>query len=133
MSDKQVKGKLGEDTVCEELKKRGHTIIARNFHKRCGEIDIISVVEKYIVFTEVKSRRQGSMVRGVEAVDFTKKRKIVLTADAYLSENPEITRKYPFVRYDIAEVWLTRGESPEVFRINFFENAFDSEGVYTAN
>lgn len=131
--DKQAKGKLGEDAVCEELKKRGHTIIARNYHKRVGEVDIISAIGNNIVFTEVKTRKLGTLVRGVEAVNFTKKRKIILTADAYLTENPEILQKYPYVRYDIAEVWLTVGTVPRVSDINFFENAFDTEGVYTAN
>ena len=133
MSDKQVKGKLGEDAVCEELKKRGHTIIARNFHKRVGEIDIISATGNYIVFTEVKTRKLGAMVSGLEAVDFKKQKKIVLTADAYRTENPEILQKYPFARYDIAEVWITRGKEPRITRINIVENAFDTEGIYTVN
>lgn len=131
--DKQAKGKLGEDAVCAELEKRGHAIIARNYHKRTGEIDIISAVGQYIVFTEVKTRKQGAMVSGLEAVNFTKKKKIVLTADAYLTENSEILKKYPFVRYDIAEVWITRGDNPRITNINIVENAFDTEGVYTAN
>lgn len=131
--DKQAKGKLGEDAVCAELENRGHAIIARNYHKRTGEIDIISAVGQYIVFTEVKTRKQGAMVSGLEAVNFTKKKKIVLTADAYLTENREILQKYPFVRYDIAEVWITRGEDPRITNINIVENAFDTEGVYTAN
>ncbi len=119
--------------MCAELENRGHAIIARNYHKRTGEIDIISAVGQYIVFTEVKTRKQGAMVSGLEAVNFTKKKKIVLTADAYLTENREILQKYPFVRYDIAEVWITRGEDPRITNINIVENAFDTEGVYTAN
>lgn len=133
MSDKQDKGKLGEDAVCAELEKRGHTVIARNFHKRTGEIDIISAVGQYIVFTEVKTRKLGAMVSGLEAVNFSKKRKIILTADTFITENRDIMQKYPFVRYDIAEVWITRGENPRITRINIVENAFDTEGIYTAN
>ena len=133
MSDKQEKGKLGEDAVCAELEKRGHAVIARNYHKRTGEIDIISAVGQNIVFTEVKTRKLGAMVSGLEAVDFTKKKKIVLTADAYLTENPQILQKYPFVRYDIAEVWITREDAPRIARISIVENAFDTEGIYTVN
>lgn len=133
MSDKQEKAKLGEDAVCAELEKHGHTIIARNYHKRVGEIDIISAVGQYIVFTEVKTRKVGAMVSGLEAVNFAKKKKIVLTADVYLTENPQMLQKYPFVRYDIAEVWITRGETPRITRINIVENAFDTEGIYTVN
>ena len=133
MSDKQEKGKLGEDAVCAELEKRGHTVIARNYHKRTGEIDVISAVGNNIVFTEVKTRKLGAMVTGLEAVNFAKKKKIVLTADAYLTENPRILQKYPFVRYDIAEVWITRGNEPRITGINIVENAFDTEGIYTVN
>ena len=129
MADKQEKGRLGEDAVCEELIRRGHTIVARNYHKRVGEIDIISRIGDFIVFTEVKTRRLGSMVSGLEAVNFAKKKKIVLTADAYLTENPCKL----WVRYDIAEVWITRGENPHITRVDIYEDAFDTEGVYTVN
>ncbi len=131
--DKQSKGKLGEDAVCAELEKRGHAILARNYRKRSGEIDIISAVGQYIVFTEVKTRKVGAMVSGLEAVNYSKKKKLILTADAYLTENRDILKKYPYVRYDIAEVWITRGESPGIVQLNIVENAFDTEGVYTVN
>lgn len=128
-TDKQVKGALGEDAVCAEFVRRGHRILARNFHKRTGEIDIISCVDGFIVFTEVKARKLGSMVSGLEAVDFAKKKKIILTADAYLTENPCDL----FVRYDIAEVWLTKDTVPRVVRVDVYEDAFDTDGVYTEN
>lgn len=128
-TDKQKKGALGEDAVCAELVKRGHRILERNYHKRVGEIDIISVIGNVIVFTEVKARKVGSMVSGLEAVDFTKKKKIVMTADAYLTDNPSDL----CVRYDIAEVWLTRGSVPAVLRVDIYEDAFDTEGIYTIN
>ncbi len=128
-TDKQRKGKLGEDAVCAELIKRGHRILERNYRKRVGEIDIISVIGGVIVFTEVKARKAGSMVSGLEAVNYTKKKKIIMTADAYLTENPcDLC-----VRYDIAEVQLTRGSVPAVLRVDIYEDAFDTEGIYTIN
>lgn len=129
MNDKQEKGKLGEDAVCSELIKRGHTIVARNYRKRSGEIDIISRIEDYIVFTEVKARKLGSMVSCIEAVDRKKQVKIVKTSDLYLTENPcEL-----WVRYDVAEVWLTRDEIPKIVRIDICEDAFTADGIYTLN
>ncbi len=127
--DRQSKGKLGEDAVCAELEKRGHRIIARNYRKRVGEIDIISQTDRYIVFTEVKTRKLRSMVSGLEAVNFTKQKKIVLTADAYLTENP--TDLQP--RYDIAEVTVTRGDVPEITGLTIIEDAFSTDGIYTIN
>ena len=128
-TDKQIKGALGEDAVCTELERRGHRIIKRNYRRRSGEIDIISEIGENIVFTEVKARRTGSMVPGSEAVDFAKKKKIIMTADIYLSENPSDL----YVRYDIAEVELTKGSVPRVVGVEIYEDAFDTEGIYTIN
>ena len=127
--EKQIKGKLGEDAVCGELIRRGHTVLQRNYRKRVGEIDIISQIGGFIVFTEVKTRKYNSMVSGLEAVNFTKQRKIVLTADAYLSENPVDLQP----RYDIAEVTITRGNFPRVTQITIYEDAFTADGIYTVN
>lgn len=126
--DNQQKGRLGEDAVCELLIKRGHEILARNFHKRCGEIDIISRCGGFVVFTEVKARKRGSLVSGLEAVDFHKQAKIVRTADLWLSEHD--TGLQP--RYDIAEVTLA-GSIPRVVGIEIYEDAFTADGIYTVN
>lgn len=128
-TDKQIKGTIGEDTVCAELVRRGHSILERNYRKRSGEIDIISRIGDNIVFTEVKARKTGSMISGLDAVDFAKKKKIIITADTYLSENPCDM----YVRYDIAEVWLTKDAVPGVTGVDIYEDAFDTEGIYTIN
>ncbi len=127
--DKQTKGKLGEDAAVEELVRRGHRIIERNYRKSCGEIDIISEINGFIVFTEVKTRKLNSIVSGLEAVDTRKRSRIIRTADCYLNEY--ITQLQP--RYDIAEVMVSRGESVRVLRIDIYEDAFDTEGIYTIN
>ena len=127
--DRSEKGRLGEDAVCGLLVSRGHCIVGRNYRKRTGEIDIISEVNGFIVFTEVKTRRINSMVTGAEAVDCRKQRKIILTSDAYLSEHDCGFQP----RYDIAVVTITRGEQPRVVRVEIIENAFAADGVYTAN
>ncbi len=130
--DKREKGILGEDAVCARLEEKGHRIIERNFRKSFGEIDIISQIDKFIVFTEVKTRHEGSMVSGLEAVNFSKKKKIILTADFYLCNvYPGLRNKTLFPRYDIAEVTITRGSAPTVTRIDIYQNAFTTEGIYT--
>ena len=126
--DKLEKGRLGEDAVCSFLEQRGHEIIARNYHRRCGEIDIISKCGGFVVFTEVKSRKRGSMISGLEAVDLRKQVKIIRTADLWLSDND--TGLQP--RYDIAEVTL-EGNVPRVVSIQVYEDAFTADGVYTIN
>lgn len=127
--NRSEKGRLGEDAVCALLVRRGHSIVERNYHKRTGEIDIISEFNGFIVFTEVKTRMIDSMVSGIEAVDRRKQKKIVLTSDAYLSERN--CNLQP--RYDVAEVTITRGTYPQIVRIDIFEDAFSADGIYTVN
>ena len=126
--DKLGKGRLGEDAVCVRLQQRGHEILARNYHRRCGEVDIISKCGGFVVFTEVKSRKRGSLISGLEAVDFRKQAKRIRTADLWLTDND--TGLQP--RYDIAEVTLA-GEPPMVVDITIYEDAFTADGVYTVN
>ena len=49
-------GKLGEDIAVHYLKQNGYVILDRNFECRQGEIDIIALDKKEIVFIEVKTR-----------------------------------------------------------------------------
>ncbi len=126
--DRQEKGKLGEDAVCRLLEQRGHEILARNYHRRCGEVDIISRCGGFVVFTEVKARKRGSLVSGLEAVNRSKQVRIIRTADLWLSDND--VRLQP--RYDIAEVTLA-GEPPRVAAVDICEDAFSADGVYTIN
>lgn len=54
-SEKRRFGNRGEDLVCMFLMKRGHRIVGRNYLKRVGEIDIVSVKGDVLHFTEVKT------------------------------------------------------------------------------
>jgi len=54
--NKSILGNLGEDIACEYLKKKGYRILTRNYRKKYGEIDVISVApNKTLVFVEVKT------------------------------------------------------------------------------
>lgn len=48
-------GKIGEETACKFLMKRGYQIILRNYWKKWGEIDIIVKKDQVIHFVEVKT------------------------------------------------------------------------------
>ena len=55
-------GKKGEDMVTGFLMKNGHTILKRNYLCRFGEIDIIAKKEDILLFVEVKTRKENSLV-----------------------------------------------------------------------
>src|SRR4051795_2043250 len=53
-------GELGEKIAEEHLEHRGYRIVARNFRTRYGELDLIAVDDRALVFCEVKTRVAGS-------------------------------------------------------------------------
>lgn len=48
-------GQIGEDLACAFLKKRGFTIVDRNYRKKWGEIDIVAQNKTDLRFVEVKT------------------------------------------------------------------------------
>lgn len=85
---KQKKGKKGEDSSINFLKKSGHSIVARNFRSKFGEIDIISKKTGTLYFVEVKARSSDRLGKPFEAVDSRKLAHMKLAAQSYLLKNP---------------------------------------------
>lgn len=51
---KENRGKEAEEKASLHLQSLGYTIVARNFHSKFGEIDIIAFKEEKLHFCEVK-------------------------------------------------------------------------------
>lgn len=113
-------GRWGEALVAEDLRKRGHLLLASGFRCRFGEIDLITQLGTFLVFTEVKLRKGDGFLPGRAAVDTNKQRRIRTTAELYLAEHP--TRLQP--RFDVAEVYAPQGMDTRYPRIIYIENAF---------
>ena len=120
--NRKESGAFGEQVICDRLVSEGCEIIARNYHTRGGEIDIIASDGKYIRFIEVKLRAEGSMVSPLEAIDLRKQRRIVISAVKWLSENPCGLQP----RFDAAAVTTLSSGSDVVTGIEYIENAFDA-------
>ncbi len=78
------KGLQGESAVENYLNKKGHHIIARNHKTYFYEIDIISIKDNYIYFTEVKYRNSHSHGNGLSAIDQKKLQQMRFAAESYL-------------------------------------------------
>lgn len=116
-----VTGKNGEDMVANYLRKNGWSIVKRNYQCRYGEIDIIAENKQYIIFVEVKTRKENSMVSALEAVDSAKQQRIMLTAQDYMSKVE--TTLQP--RFDVAAVTAKeRKDGSKGYALNYIENAF---------
>lgn len=122
MGKTQIIGNSGESFVAEFLKKKGYIISAKNYRTKFGEIDVIAENNDEILFVEVKTRKETSLVRPYEYVNKHKQRKIFVTANIYLQHNGFGLNP----RFDVAEVFVSDNGS---MRLNYFENAFGADTI----
>ena len=94
--------------------------MAAGYHSRFGEIDLIVQNKKYIVFVEVKLRKNASFAAAREYVNRRKQDRIRVTASMYLSQNPSSLQP----RFDIIEIYAPEGISSKQPRIEHLEDAF---------
>lgn len=114
-----MKGAWGEKTARLYLEQHGWHTVTVNFRTRFGEIDIIAENAQYLIFAEVKTRKNARFGAACEAVTPAKQAKLLAAAEAWLQEN--LTEKQP--RFDVIEVYGEEG-APVPPRINHLENAF---------
>ena len=122
LTDRRVKGNIGEDAVVKYLKKKRYKILYRNYVADGHEIDIIAEKKEHISFVEVKSRTEGAKnpynMLPKEAVDLKKQQSIIKAARVFAAS---VGGKKKF-RFDVAEVYLN--PKRKVDKINYIENAF---------
>ena len=82
---RQSLGRKGEELTCEFLRKKGHTILERNWRSGHLEIDIISFNEEGIHFVEVKTRRKNIQAPPQENVGSIKQNRVVRAAKSFLN------------------------------------------------
>lgn len=85
--NKREKGSIYEERAAEFLEKNSYRILDKNYHGKHGEIDLIALKDRQIVFIEVKYRETSEYGYGVESVDRKKAIKIYRTAEEYLIKN----------------------------------------------
>lgn len=125
MTDKRIKGNIGEKAVANYLKQKKFQITYTNFYSKYGEIDVIAENNELILFVEVKTRSAGQMLSPSFSVDYKKRQRIFRTANLYMQSNK--VDKQP--RFDIAEVIIN---SNGKLSINYIDNAFQQESDYAA-
>ncbi len=67
-------GSWGEEIAENYIKKKGYSIIERNFRCKLGEIDLIAYDGKQLVFIEVKTRQNQKYGLPCEAINTAKMR-----------------------------------------------------------
>ena len=103
--DKHSLGQFGEEQAARYLRRRFYSILERNYRCRFGEIDLIARKGKYLVFVEVKLRKDDRFGAAREFVTPAKQARILAAAEQWLSLHE--TQLQP--RFDVIEVYAPAG------------------------
>lgn len=117
--DARTLGRWGEEQAARYLRRKGYAIESMNFRCRMGEIDVIARRRGYIVFAEVKLRKDAAFAQAREFVTRAKQERIRAAAELWLSTNE--TELQP--RFDVIEIYAPKGEKG-LIRIEHIEDAF---------
>ncbi|MDO4732128.1 MAG: YraN family protein [Bacillota bacterium] len=101
-----ILGAWGEELTTAHLEKLGYRILARNFRRREGEIDIIAAKDETTFFVEVKSRSQKGFARPADSITPKKRRRIAKAATLWFIEQEAESASSLL----IAEVYPQSGE-----------------------
>ena len=116
--DKQKKllGKKGEDIALKYLTEKGYELVARNYRfSRYGELDLVMKDGKYLVFIEVRTKKNKIYGSPLETIDYAKRRQIEKMAQLFL-----VREKLPqdtFCRFDAIGIIAPDNNEPEIEHI----------------
>ena len=118
-------GERGEALAARFLRRKGYTLIVRSDRGRLGEIDIVAVEGRTLVFVEVKTRRSHAKGHPADAVDRRKQRKLTRLALHFMKRHEllENTR----ARFDIVAITWPKDAAAQ---IEHYENAFEAVGKW---
>lgn len=120
MGKSNLLGAWGEERAAEFLRRKGYTLVERNFHSRCGEIDLIMEGHGYLIFVEVKLRKNSRYGTPAEAVTWKKRERLRQTALLYLKCHKSMYQP----RFDVIEIYAPEGMETKPLPIRHIENAF---------
>lgn len=117
MSDKQDKGRWGEELAAAFLLERGYEILARNWRYSRAEVDIIAARNGVLIFVEVKVRKNADFGTPASFVGAKKQLLLADAASAFCEENDHDGE----IRFDVIGI---TGEPGRGYDLEHLEDAF---------
>ncbi len=117
--------KQGEDAEAAcyaHLKSKGLKLVTKNFRCRFGEIDIIMLDKKTLVFVEVRFRKNNNFGGGLESITSAKQQKLRKTAEFYLQQN----NQHKNARFDVVSMSKSTqtSDNRQEYTFEWINNAF---------
>lgn len=114
MQNNRKVGEKYEQIAKNYLIEQGYQILESNYFCKAGEIDLIAREKEYLVFIEVKYRKNKLAGFGMEAVHIRKQKTISRCAIFYLMEH-HLSLEQP-MRFDVVSI--------DMEQITLIKNAF---------
>lgn len=121
-STRRTLGQRAEALASAYLQDRGYTIVARNWRRREGELDLVMSREGLCIFVEVRSRTGVDRGHPLETVNASKRAQIIRAACLYLDEEKPQALAF---RFDVVGVTFSATDQSSV-EIVHIEDAFQS-------
>jgi putative endonuclease len=121
LASRQDIGRRAEELAAQFLRDQGLEILARNYRRRLGELDIVARAAGVLVVAEVRSRATAAFGGAAASVGWRKRQRITRAASALLQQHPELARLA--VRFDVLIVSAPLGPCPG---IEWLQHAFEA-------
>ena len=95
-------GNQAEDYALKYLKKQKLKLVKRNYLSALGEIDLVMLDQRMLVFIEVRFRQQNTYGGALASVDKRKRHKLIKTAELFLIKHPQY--QHFICRFDIIAI-----------------------------
>ncbi len=116
-------GQRGERAAARYLRRQGYKIVGRGERDHFGELDLVAVDGRTIVFVEVKTRTSHEAGHPAEAVGAEKQKRLTRLALAYLKRHDLLENA---ARFDVLAItWPDGAKRPTIEHI---KNAFEAVG-----
>jgi putative endonuclease len=118
-------GNRSERAAAKFLQRQGYRIVARNYACGQGELDLVAVDGRCIVFVEVRSTGSEDSTKTAASVDAAKQRRLTNLALHFLQQHRLLDRP---ARFDVLVLqWPADRKEPA---ISHFRNAFEAVGRF---
>ena len=109
LSKRLALGQRAEGLAATYLEGLGYTVLARNWRRPEGELDLVVAKEGLCVFVEVRSRTGIERGHPLETVDGRKRARVRRAARLYIDEERPPMAVF---RFDVVGVTFALDESP---------------------
>ena len=114
-------GTRSERAAARFLKKLGYRILERNFRCDLGELDLIALDGRCLVFVEVRSSENADLTRPALSVDLEKQRRLTRLAIFYLKRKNLLGRA---ARFDVLAISWPAGQGEP--KMAHYPDAFEA-------